>query len=174
MAFVAYKDTGYKVSEKGEVMNPKGHVLVNVNIGRGYKRVIIKGRRLSVHRLVAECFIPNPNGLGFVNHKDGNPSNNHFSNLEWCDRSYNQKHAYANGLQRAKKSWDNVLSKAVDMFTRSGEYVRSFGSLKEAMRFLGKPGCAYSDISRCCNGIRKTAFSHTWKWHVQRQNINMK
>lgn len=42
-----------------------------------------------VHRLVAEAFIPNPNNYLEINHIDGNPKNNHVSNLEWSDRKYN-------------------------------------------------------------------------------------
>jgi len=49
-----------------------------------------------VHRLVAETFIDNPDGLQQVNHKDGNPSNNNASNLEWCSAHENIRHSYDN------------------------------------------------------------------------------
>lgn len=57
-------------------------------------------KQFQVHRLVAQAFIPNPYNLPQVNHKDGNKLNNCVDNLEWCDNSYNQKHAYTNGLQK--------------------------------------------------------------------------
>lgn len=55
-----------------------------------------------VHRLVAEAFIPNPNGYPIVNHKDENPANNRVDNLEWCTYSYNTK--YGNAQERRMES----------------------------------------------------------------------
>lgn len=55
----------------------------------------------SVHRLVALAFIPNPDDLPVVNHIDGDKTNNHVNNLEWCSHSDNHRHAFANGLRNA-------------------------------------------------------------------------
>ena len=57
MAWVEFRNTGYKVSDDGYIMNPKGRILRNQNRGNGYKCVNIKGKTYSVHRLIAECFI---------------------------------------------------------------------------------------------------------------------
>lgn len=54
----------------------------------------------SVHRLVAETFIGNPDNLPEINHIDGDPSNNHVSNLEFCTKEHNVKHAYTTGLKK--------------------------------------------------------------------------
>lgn len=86
----------------------------------GYFRVsfrkpkIFKTKR--VHRLVAETFIPNPQHKKFVNHKNGNKLDNRVSNLEWCSRSENEKHAFKIGLKshvgekhnKSKLTEDNV------------------------------------------------------------------
>ena len=71
----------------------KSRILSLNTYPRGYKRVTLRKNNISksffVHRLVAEAFIPNPNNYPYVNHKDENPSNNHFDNLEWCINEYN-------------------------------------------------------------------------------------
>ena len=70
----------------------KSHPLKIHTKENGYQRVSLslgksKGKYYYVHRLVAMLFIPNPNNLPFVNHIDGNKSNNCVDNLEWCTRS---------------------------------------------------------------------------------------
>lgn len=64
-----------------------------------------KGKRTDVviHRLVAEAFIDNQNNYEQINHIDGNKTNNHVENLEWCDNNYNMKHAKENGLLAHQK-----------------------------------------------------------------------
>lgn len=59
--------------------------------GRPRKMVLL-------HRVIAEAFIPNPENLPEVNHKDGNKRNNHIENLEWCSHMENMTHAHSNGL----------------------------------------------------------------------------
>ena len=82
----------YKISNVGNVMNNKGRIL-KLMLTNGYPTVNLyknrKMRSLSVHRLVAEAFIPNPMSLPIVNHKDENKVNNSVDNLEWCTKQYN-------------------------------------------------------------------------------------
>lgn len=60
----------------------------------------------SIHRLVAQTFIPNPENKCCVNHIDGNPSNNVLNNLEWVTMKENSQHAYSKQLKRQKTSWN--------------------------------------------------------------------
>lgn len=69
---------------------------------QGYYQVRLGGRNgktLVLHRILAECFVDNPNGYNVVNHIDGNKGNCSISNLEWCTSSYNNKHAFEVGLK---------------------------------------------------------------------------
>lgn len=66
----------------------------------GYKMIDLRlygqRKRVYVHRLVAQAFIPNPNNLPQVNHKDENKLNNNVDNLEWCTHAYNQQYGTKN------------------------------------------------------------------------------
>lgn len=92
----------YMVSNFGNVKNQRGHLLNQQVSNMGYMLVHLskngKVKWRSVHRLVALAFIPNPDKLPIINHKDENPKNNKVDNLEWCTRSYNER--YNNKPQR--------------------------------------------------------------------------
>ena len=80
--------------------------LINIRDNKGYAEVALwknSSRKLyMVHRLVAEAFIPNPNNLPQVNHKDENKKNNQVDNLEWCTQAYNN--IYGTRLERVRQS----------------------------------------------------------------------
>lgn len=97
---------GIEVSSFGRVRSVKGYYYKISPNNCGYLKVLfrVNGKVVSklVHRFVAETFIPNPNNIPQVNHKDGDRKNNSASNLEWCTSSYNiqyrEKHGEAKGL----------------------------------------------------------------------------
>ena len=72
---------------------------------------MINGRSRSYHRIIAECFIPNPCNKPDVNHINGIKTDNRAENLEWCTRSENVIHAYKTGLEHPVIGTDNHNSK---------------------------------------------------------------
>ena len=94
-----WKDiNGYKISNFGKIIGKRGRELKQYIGVAGYKSVTSVdlgelGKTTLVHRAVALAFIPNPNNLPEVNHKDGNKLNNCVNNLEWVTKEENQKHA---------------------------------------------------------------------------------
>lgn len=114
----------------------KGHILKQWDNGHGYMCVAIyssgKIADLYVHRIVATCFIPNPNGYLEVNHKDNNPRNNAVSNLEWCTRQYNSDYKKNFGTTSAE-----VLGQPAIAVNPETSEVFWFESQSEAARQLG-------------------------------------
>ena len=90
-----------------------------------------KDKNYSVHRLVAQAFIPNPSNLSDVNHIDGNKLNNNIDNLEWCTRSQNLKHALQIGLI---KSQCKICRKVT---IKCGEKIVTFDTMKDCAKFFG-------------------------------------
>jgi hypothetical protein len=72
----------------------RGRILKPSVDRKGYLSIATEGKRLSVHRLVAEMFLPNPERKPQVNHIDGDKSNNSVDNLEWCNNSENNLHRF--------------------------------------------------------------------------------
>ena len=78
----------------------------------------------TIHRLVATHFIDNPNGYDQINHIDGNKSNNHVDNLEWCDSKHNMNHAFKQKLID--------ITKDTFQFDKNGNLIGIYESIKDA------------------------------------------
>lgn len=111
----------YEITTDGQVINKKtGRVLKGQPNAKGYLRVSISKKLMFVHRLVAEKYIPNPDNLPQVNHKDGNKLNNSVENLEWVSNQQNRNHAVETGLHLSGEacSWSKLDWEKVE-FIRS-------------------------------------------------------
>lgn len=104
-----------------------------------------------VHRLVAQAFIPNPDNLPEINHKDCNGLNNHVENLEWCDRKYNIN--YADRTIKAAKACEKKV-----ICIETGKI---YDSLTSA---AAENGLLKSRISNVCHGKRKTTGGFHWSF----------
>lgn len=83
------------------------------------------------HRVVAEAFVDNPEGLPCVMHKDGNRGNNNASNLEWCSRSGNMKRAYAAGSKKPTRGFR--ISTPNGVFSHQREAAQAAGISQSAL-----------------------------------------
>ena len=110
-----FRDTPYYVTEDGKVITKNGLTKKPTNNGNGYLQIgiYVNGKRqmFKLHRLIAECYIPNPDNKPQVNHIDGNKLNNCISNLEWVTCKENIRHAHDNGLSKGMKGETNHQSK---------------------------------------------------------------
>lgn len=145
--------------EDGRYANYKGQEMSKQNHSAGYYMVVLwKNRkciRKYIHRLVAEAFIPNVEGKTFVNHIDGDKTNNNVTNLEWCTHVENIKHAYKMNLTPKDKQ-----PKKVHQYDLQGNYIATYESYKEAARAIGGNG---PKIGQVVSGQRKTHKKFIWK-----------
>lgn len=169
----------YQVNELGQIrtlknssMRKAGTILksqINNKNGYVYQMLYDNGKKklLKVHRIVAMAFLSNPNNLQQVNHKDGNKQNNCVSNLEWCEQSYNMKHAYKYGLQKPSEKQRKTIirlnkSKQKKVYQlKNGKIINIFSGISEASRQTNIP---ISCISRCCNLERKSTYGFEWRF----------
>ena len=166
----------YKVSNWGRILSlnynntGKPGLMTPFEVGAGYLQVGLRKNGETnlcyVHRLIAETFLPNPDNLPEVNHKDEDKTNNFVflnedgtvnkkkSNLEWKNHRDNCNHGTRN--ERVAKA----QSKPVLQFTLDGEFVREWPSTMECER----NGFSSGNVSACCRGERKTAYGYIWKY----------
>ena len=158
-----YQISNYgRVKSLGNDRNRKEKILKNQSNNKKYEIINLckngKIKRYFIHRLVAEAFIPNPNNLPYINHKDENPSNNYVNNLEWCTIKYNNNYGTRNKRcsKKMKEKYSegkHPCSKKVKCIT-TGEIFNSVSTASEIYninRF---------HIADCCRGERKSAGKH--------------
>lgn len=148
------KSLGNNKNKKEKILKPSKNIA-------GYLQVWLrkdgKTYAKTIHRLVAEAFIPNPDNLPCVNHKDENKTNNKEVNLEFCTYEYNTNYGTSNE-RRSKKLAKPVICIETGIF---------FSSAMDAERKTGIPN---GNISNCCLGRQKHAGGYSWK-HATAEDI---
>ena len=130
----------YYVSVNGEIYSvPAKRILKTCVSNKGYELVCLKSpdgkrKQYTVHRLVALTFVPNPENLPLVNHKDENKLNNKAENLEWCTYSYNN--TYGEHLSKKSRTLHNPSRKECWIINLESKELMHFDSLHEAADFL--------------------------------------
>lgn len=152
----------YQISNKGHVKslyNGSERILKPRDNGRGYLRVHLTkentSKHIRVHRLVARAFIPNPDNLPEVNHKDENKKNNCVENLEWMRHIDNCNYGNRN----------EKISRKILQYSKSGEFIREWQSAAEVERELN---INHSNIAACCKCKRNFAGDYRWRYKEER------
>lgn len=168
----------YAISTLGRVMSMRTGMIMKPSTKKdGYKLLIAKingeQKGIHVHRLVAEAFLPNPDNLPVINHKDENPANNEISNLEWCTWQYNN--TYNNINKRKKEShiaWNKGKSMKKDssiihMITK--DISMCFSCISKAAEYISekhniKFQTAYSGIYKALNRNNNNYHGYRWSY----------
>ena len=175
----------YQVSNVGRVKSLNRTTITSTGGKREWKECVLKPlisnskkychvslyknnrqKLMSIHRLVAIQFIPNPENKNEVNHIDGNISNNTIYNLEWRTRSENQLHAYAIGLQKPnfKKSLEIASERRkrkINKLDMNGNYIQTYQSIVEASLDNNVHG---ANIRKVAMGVRKHTGGFKWEY----------
>lgn len=172
--------TGYQdyfISSFGRVWSNKNNKWLHQSL-RGDKKINSmylsvslgkngKFKSFSVHRLVAQEFLSNPDNLPQVNHKDQNKFNNKVDNLEWCSNKYNM--TYGNRLNKMvqTKCKNGFIKAVVQCDKKTHQEIQTFPTAKAAYQAItgekdtGSKSC---NISAVCRGKRKSAIGFWWKY----------
>ena len=152
------ENVNYLVDKKGKIYNREGKPMKYHRSWNGYDRVRLQRgtprAMYLVHRVVAETYLSKPDEFNVVNHKNNNRSDNKVSNLEWVNNSMNQKQRFRSGHEPTKQA-------PISQFDMLNNWIRDFKTMKEAQEFTG---IQYTNISKVCRGLRKSAGGYIWKY----------
>ena len=152
----------YQVSNLGRVKTEnynntnRPKILSPYNV-HNYRRIRLgymgHGRSTSIHILVAEAFVPNPDNKPYVNHKNGDKGDNRADNLEWVTRSENALHSYRVLGNKTSGGCDKRMVKNIET-----------GKVYECVADTKKDGFNRTSVISCCKGRYHTAGGCHWQY----------
>lgn len=139
------------VKSKRKILKPVDGEYLKVGLSKnGIQKTI------TIHRLVAQAFIDNPNKSNFVNHIDENKHNNIADNLEWCTNVYNINYGERNKKDSINQSKYKIVQK-----DKSGNLIRVWNNIWELTH---ETNYKKDNISCCCRGKYKYAYGYKWEY----------
>lgn len=149
----------YSVNNFGQIRNEKTGNLMKPHVTKdGYLRIKLTStgsKMLSVHRVVAEAFLPNPDSKPMINHINGIKTDNRVENLEWCTNSENQIHG-----RRVLGHQPGFASKRVVCVETGKKYETLMDAAYDC-------GTDVSSIAKCAKHKRKTAAGYHWEYEEE-------
>lgn len=157
ISVVPSSEYGYFASPIGNIYNRFGEPILGGVDRCGYREATINGKQKTIHKIIADTFIPNPNGFKCINHKDGDKLNNRVENLERCTHSYNTTHAYRIELEKAVCGENHPMHKLTESDVKC---IRSM--YKRKSRDFGATALSHKYGVSCCT-ILDIVSNRTWR-----------
>lgn len=161
----------YRICENGAIQKAANNRYMTWEItSLGYARVGLTfddgtKKHMYVHRLVAQAFLDNPQNLNEVNHKDENKLNNHYSNLEWCTRQYNNTYGIKSPQNRKKITPSNA--KPIVLCDINTQNPISF--FKSSVEIEERMSISASSVRKACKNSPKGGKTCEYWWRYATQ-----
>lgn len=157
------------IKSDGQISLYRGKILKQSKTTAGYYMVVLcnvgKQKPARIHRLVAEAFLPNPNNLPSINHKNEIKTDNRVDNLEWCDQKYNSRYGTARerGLATRNRMKVSGAEKPVEQRDFDGTIIATYKSITDASN---QTGVGQTNILRACRNIYHHAGGYKWNYKL--------